>query len=174
MSSLLSMEWPLLTILTTNGSKTKNFQKEHKHVFFGRFFFFRQNWAKLQSVSLSLYEPKVRNTLGDTLLQHVRMTNHWLATGQATSCVTRCNNKPLYVLENFSENLCLGNRILSLNKSNWFEFVWLVAGTKFCCGDKGFHKIPQYTQRNLSLQCVAAMCWCNLSPSVFVLKDYHW
>lgn len=160
MSSLLSMEWPLLTILTTNGSKTKNFQKEHKHVFFGQFFFFEtkwQNWAKLQSFSLSLYEPKVWNTLVDTLLQHVTMTNHWLCTSQATSCVTRCNNKPLYVLGNFCENLYLGNRILSLNKSLliWICVTSLVVGKKFCCRDNGFHK---FSSRHKEI------CHCNVLP----------
>ena len=67
-------------------------------------FFFEtkwQKWAKLQSFSLSLYEPKVWNTLGDTLLQHVTMTNHWLCTGQATSCVTRYKQQTSMCTEEF-------------------------------------------------------------------------
>lgn len=136
------------------------------------FFFFEtkwQNWAKLQSFSLSFYEPKVWNTLGDTLLQHVTMTNHWLCTGQATSCVTCCNNKPWYVLGNFCENLYLGNRILSLNK---LLLIWICVTY---CRDKillrrqGFSQnSPAHTKKFVIwLQSVAAMCWCNLSPSVF-------
>lgn len=170
MSSLLSTEWPLLTILTINGSKTKNSQKEHKHVFFGHVFL-RQNDSTGQNCSrtfsLSLYEPKVQNTLGDTLLQHVTMTNHWLCRGQAASCVTRCNNKP--ALGNFCENRYLSNRILSLNKS---LLIWVCVT---CCRDKillrrqGFSQnSPVHTKKFVIwLQCVAATCWCNLSPSVF-------
>lgn len=144
MSSLLPMEWPaLLTILTASGSKTKNFQKDHKRVLFGHFFFFEtkfQNWAKLQSFSLSLYEPKVWNTLGDTLLQHVTMTNHWLCTGQATSCVTRCNNKPLYMhWRVFVKIFVWAKEFCHWKNHVWFEFVWLVPATNFCCADKGFH-----------------------------------
>ena len=93
-------------------------------------FFFEtkwQQWAKLQSFSLSLYEPKVWNTLGNTLLQHVTVTNHWLCTGQATSCVTCYNNKPLCALKNFCENLCLGNGVLSLKK---LLLIWIYVT---CC-----------------------------------------
>ena len=130
------------------------------------FFFFEtkfQNWAKLQSFSLSLYEPKVWNTLGDTLLQHVTMTNHWLCTGQATSCVTRCNNKPLYMhWRVFVKIFVLAREFCHWKNHIWFEFVWLVAATKFCCADKSCHKILQYTQRNLSLRCVAAIMLVQL------------
>ena len=136
------------------------------------FFFFEtkwQNWAKLQSFSLSFYEPKVWNTLGDTLLQHVTMTNHWLCTGQATSCVTCCNNKPLYVLGNFCENLYLGNRILSLNKSLLIWICVTYCRDKILLRRQGFSQnSPVHTKKFVIwLQSVAAMCWCNLSPSVF-------
>ena len=131
--------------------KNENFQKGNKHVLFAHFFFFFetkwQNWAKLQSFSLSFYEPKVWNTLGDTLLQHVTMTNHCLCTGQATSCVTCCNNKLLYVLGNFLKIFISATEFCHWTNRFWFEFVWLIAGTKFSCGDKGFHKILPYTQR---------------------------
>ena len=136
------------------------------------FFFFEtkwQNWAKLQSFSLSFYEPKVWNTLGDTLLQHVTMTNHWLCTVQATSCVTCCNNKPLYVLGNFCENLYLGNRILSLNKSLLIWICVTYCRDKILLRRQGFSQnSPVHTKKFVIwLQSVAAMCWCNLSPSVF-------
>ena len=136
------------------------------------FFFFEtkwQNWAKLQSFSLSFYEPKVWNTLGDTLLQHVTMTNHWLCTGQATSCVTCCNNKPLYVLGNFCENLYLGNRIFSLNKSLLIWICVTYCRDKILLRRQGFSQnSPVHTKEFVIwLQSVAAMCWCNLSPSVF-------
>ena len=150
MSSLLSTEWPLLTILTTSGSKMKTFKRITNMCCLLIFFFFEtkwQNWAKLQSFSFSFYEPKVWNTLGDTLLQHVTMTNHCLCTGQATSCVTCCNNKLLYVLGNFCENLYLGNRILSLNKSLLIWICVTYCRDKISRGDKGFHKILPYTQR---------------------------
>ena len=161
MSSLLSTEWPLLTILTTSGSKMKTFKRVTNMCCLLIFFFFFetkwQNWAKLQSFSLSFYEPKVWNTLGDTLLQwntlgdtllqHVTMTNHCLCTGQATSCVTCCNNKLLYVLGNFLKIFISATEFCHWTNRFWFEFVWLIAGTKFSCGDKGFHKILPYTQR---------------------------
>ena len=121
-------------------------------------FFFEtkwQNWAKLQSFSLSLYEPKVWNTLVDTLLQHVTMTNHWLCTSQATSCVTRCNNKPLYVLGNFCENLYLGNRILSLNKS---LLIWICV-TSLVAGKNSFAETTVFTNSPVDTKkFVIAMC----------------
>lgn len=154
--------------------KNENFQKDHKHVLFALFFFFFfetkwQNWAKLQSFSLSFYEPKVWNTLGNTLLQHVTMTNHCLCTGQATSCVTCCNNKLLYVLGNFCENLYLGNRILSLNKSLLIWICVTYCRDKILLWRQGFSQnSPVHTKEFVIwLQSVAAMCWCNLSPSVF-------
>ena len=53
---------------------------------------------------------------------------------QITSCIP----------ENFSENLCLCNRILLSQQVVQIQsdliISRLVAATKFCCGDKDFHK----------------------------------
>ena len=68
--------------------------------------------------------------------------------------------------------------------SVWFDFLRLVAATKFCCGDKDFHKnSPVHTKGFVAATChltlllqlvawpvhmewsVAAKCCCNLSPS---------
>ena len=100
------------------------------------------------------------------------------------------------VQENFCENLCRCNRICRRNKSHRFSLIWFfatfVAATKFCCGDKDFHKnSPVHTKRFVAATCrltlllqlvarpvhtewsVAATCCSNLSPSVYrPLK--HW
>ena len=71
----------------------------------------------------------------------------------------------------------------SRTDSVWFDFLRLVAATKFCCGDKDFHKnSPVHTKRFVAATCrltlllqlvarpvhmewsVAATCCCNLSP----------
>ena len=50
---------------------------------------------------------------------------------------------------------------LSTN-SVWFDFVRLVAATKFCCGDKDFHRnSPVHTKR-----LVAAACRHNVLPQL--------
>ena len=49
----------------------------------------------------------------------------------------------------------------SRRNSVWFDFVRLVVATKFCFGDRDFHKN----------WLVAATCCCNLSPGVFRPKD---
>ena len=73
----------------------------------------------------------------------------------------------------------------SRTNSAWFDFLRLVAATKFCCGDKDFHKTSVHTKRFVAATCrrtvllqlvarpvhmewsVAATCCCNLSPSVY-------
>ena len=74
----------------------------------------------------------------------------------------------------------------SRTDSVWFDFLRLVAATKFCCGDKDFHKnSPAHTKRFVAATCrltlllqlvarpvhtewsVAATCCSNLSPSVY-------
>ena len=74
----------------------------------------------------------------------------------------------------------------SRTDSVWFDFLRLVAATKFCCGDKDFHKnSPVHTKGFVAATChltlllqlvawpvhmewsVAATCCCNLSPSVY-------
>ena len=98
------------------------------------------------------------------------------------------------VLENFCENLCRCNRICRRHKSHsplWFDFLQLVAATKFCCGDKDFHKNSSvHTKRFVAATCrltlllqlvawpvhiewsVAATCCSNLSPSVYRPLEY--
>ena len=74
----------------------------------------------------------------------------------------------------------------SRTDSVWFDFLRLVAATKFLCGDKDFHKdSPVHTERFVAATCrltvllqlvarsvhmewsVAATCCCNLSPSAY-------
>ena len=74
----------------------------------------------------------------------------------------------------------------SRTDSVWFDFLQLVAATKFCCGDKNFHKnSPVHTKRFVAATCrltlllqlvarpvhmewsVAATCCSKLSPSVY-------
>ena len=92
---------------------------------------------------------------------------------QVATCCNNTSQRQIAscVLEKLGENLCLCNGILSL----WqvaqilsdLIFLQQVAATKFCCRDRDFHKIFQYTWSNLSLRRVAATCCCNLSPSVY-------
>ena len=93
----------------------------------------------------------------------------------------------LFVLDNFYENLCLRNRILSqqhVTKNQIIQFVQLVGVIKFCCRDKDFHKnSPVHTKQFVTVMChckvllqlvtqpvhtewsVSTTCCCNLSPS---------
>ena len=62
------------------------------------------------------------------------------------------------VLENLGENFCPCNRILlpqqvsQMQSDLIFFFLRLVAATKFCCGDKDFHKNSYFTRSDLSLR----------------------
>ena len=98
------------------------------------------------------------NTLCDKLA-----TDYSVCTGRATSC-THMSLRQIAscVLETCCENLCLCDRILSLQ---------LVAKKKTLCdllrrqnsitATKIFTKGLQYTRSDLSLQKVAATCCCN-------------
>ena len=55
---------------------------------------------------------------------------------------------------------------ISHTNSNWFEFVRLIAATKFCCSDNDFHKINRVTQGELLRRLVPATCGSDLSPSM--------
>ena len=48
----------------------------------------------------------------------------------------------------------------------WFEFVRLIAGTKFSRRDNDFHQINRVTQSELLWRLVPATCHSDLSPSV--------
>ena len=119
---------------------------------------------------------KGRYTLGDKLQQHV--------------AATRCSDKSLRVhWRNLWKSLSLQQNFgaaTSRTDSVWFDFLQLVAATKFCCGDKDFHKnSPVHTKRFVAATCrltlllqlvarpvhmelhVAATFCCNLSPSVY-------
>ena len=86
-----------------------------------------------------------RYTLGDKLQQHVAATDHSICKGRATSCSNMSRRQiASCVVENFCENLCLRNRIFSLQ-----QVAKKFAATKFCCSDKDFHKILQYTRSDL-------------------------
>ena len=52
--------------------------------------------------------------------------------------------------------------------SNWFEFVRLIAATKFCPSDNDFHEINRVTQVDLLRRIVPATCRSDLSPNRLV------
>ena len=57
-------------------------------------------------------------------------------------------------------------RSCSRTNSNWFEFVQLIAATKFCRSDNDFHEINRVTRGELLRRLVCAICHSDLSPSV--------
>ena len=85
---------------------------------------------------------------GDMLLQqvarHVAATNRLVFTGEFWW-------KSLSTQQNFVA-------VTSWANSIWFDFVRLVAVTKFCCGDKDFRKNSRF---------VAVKCCCNVLASMF-------
>ena len=118
----------------------------------------------------------LKYTLGDKLQQHVAATDHSMWTDRATSCsntVRRhvaATNRSVCTGESLWKSLSPQRNFVaatSRKKSNQTESVRLVAATKFCCSDKHFLKILQYTRSDLSLRRVASPCWCNLSLSVY-------
>ena len=119
---------------------------------------------------------KGRYTLDDKLQRHV--------------AVTYCSDKSLRVYWRIFVKIFVAATefvaTTSRADSVWFDFLRLVAVTKFCCGDKDFHKnSPVHTKRFVAATCrltlllqlvarpvhmewlVAATCCCNLSPSVY-------
>lgn len=172
MSSLLSTEWPPLTILTTSGSKMKTFKRITNMCCLLMFFFFFetkwQNWAKLQSFSFSFYEPKVWNTLGDTLLQHVN---------DKSLVVYRSSNKLCDMLQQ-QTFICTGEFLWkSLSRQQNFVIEQIASDLNLCDLLQGQNSLVEtrvftkfsrtHKEFVIWLQSVAAMCWCNLSPSVF-------
>ena len=90
---------------------------------------------------------------GDTLQGHVAGTNHFV-----------CTREFLWKSLSVQWNVVA---VTSHTNSVWFDFLRHVAATKFCWGDKDFHKILQYAQTDLSLRWVPTTCCYNLSPSVY-------
>ena len=127
-------------------------------------------------MAVQKFERKGRYTLGDKLQQHVAATDHSMCTDRATSC----SNTVRRHVAATNHSVCTGESLwkslspqrnfvaaTSHKKTNQTESVRLVAATKFCCSDKHFLKILQYTRSDLSLRRVASPCCCNLSPSVY-------
>ena len=103
---------------------------------------------------------KGRYTLGDKLQQHVAATYYSMCTGRATSCSNKVRRQiASCVLENFSKNLCLRNKILSLqqvaknqirlNLCDLLRRQNSVAATKIFRNFSSTHE---------------AICRCNVSP----------
>ena len=112
---------------------------------------------------------KGRYTPGDKLQQHVAVTDHPMCTGRVTSCsnkVRRTSQRQIAscVLENFCENLCLRDRILSLQqvaknqiRLNLCDLLWRqnsVAATKIFTKFSTTHEL--ICRCNVSSQHVAA------------------
>ena len=66
------------------------------------------------------------------------------------------------------DNAAFSNFVAAISRtnSNWFEFVRLIATTKFCRSDNDFHEINRVTLGDLLWRLVSAMCHSDLSPSV--------
>ena len=120
--------------------------------------------------------PKGRYTLDDKLQQHV--------------AATRCSDKSLREYWRIFVKIFVAATefvaATSRTDSVWFDFLRLVAATKFCGGDKDFRKnSPVHTKRFVAATCrltlllqlvarpvhtewsVATTCCSNLSPSVY-------
>ena len=118
---------------------------------------------------------KGRYTLDDKLQRHV--------------AATYCSDKSLRVYWRIFVKIFVAATefvaTTSRADSVWFDFLRLVATTKFCCGDKDFHKnSPVHTKQFVAAMCrltlllqlvarpvhmewsVAATCCCNLSPGL--------
>ena len=165
MSSLLSTEWPLLTILTTSVSKMKTFKRVTNMCCLLIFFFFFetkwQNWAKLQSFSLSFYEPKVWNTLGlGRSLFVYRSSNKLCDMLQQQTFI--CTREFLWKSLSRQQNFVIEQIASDLNLCDLLQGQNSLAETRVFTKFSRTHK-----EFVIWLQSVAAMCWCNLSPSVF-------
>ena len=59
-----------------------------------------------------------------------------------------------------SDNAAFANFVAEVSRtnSNWFEFVRLIAATKFCRSENDFHKINRVTQGELLRRLVPATC----------------
>ena len=66
------------------------------------------------------------------------------------------------------DNAAFANFVAAISRtnSNWFEFVRLIAATKFCRSDNDFHGINRVTQGELLRRLVPATCRSDLSLSV--------
>ena len=66
------------------------------------------------------------------------------------------------------DNATFANFVAAISRtnSNWFEFVRLIAATKFCRSDNDFNEINRVTQGDLLRRLVPATCRSDLSPSV--------
>ena len=66
------------------------------------------------------------------------------------------------------DNAAFANFVAAISRvnSNWFEFVRLIAATKFCRRDNDFPEINRVTQGDLLRRLVPATCRSDLSPSV--------
>ena len=81
----------------------------------------------------------------------------------APTCLDDTSQRQIasYVLENFCENLCLCNRILSQRHVAKNQIR-----QNLCDLSRRQTSVAE-TRRDLSLRCVAATCCCNLSPSAY-------
>ena len=86
--------------------------------------------------------------------------SHWficiLSLRLVAEVCTRCDNAA------FANFVAATSR----TNSNWFEFVRLIAATKFCRSDNDFHEINRVTQGDLLRRLVPATYRSDLSPSV--------
>ena len=106
---------------------------------------------------------KGRYTLGDKLLQHVAATDHSMCTGRATSGSNKVRRQiASCVPEKFCENLCLRNRILSLQQVAKNQIRMNLCDL---LRRQILLQRQRFSQKFSSTQ--EAICRCNLSPSVY-------
>ena len=81
---------------------------------------------------------------------------------------TCCRSDLLPEVYTRCDNAAFANFVAAISRtnSNWFEFVRLIAATKFCRSDNDFHEINRVTQGDLLRRLVPATCRSDLSPSV--------
>ena len=137
-------------------------------------------WCKFTSFlhKLQLYLPHFQDTRGVMSLQHVLVTYHSVCRGQEISCLNKWHdscvtNCFVWSGEFLWKSLSQQQNFTATNRTNsvWFDFVRLVAATKFCWGDKDFHKNSPVQTKKI----VSAMCWSNvlLQLVCFNIKSTH-
>ena len=88
-----------------------------------------------------------RDALSDILQRHVVAINHSLYTGRE-----RARTNLFVFTEEFQWKLLPSEHnffaATSCTNSVWFDFVWPVRATKWCCADQDFHENSQSVHTN--------------------------
>ena len=79
-----------------------------------------------------------------------------------------CRGDLLPEVDTRYDNATFANFVTAISRTNpnWFEFVQLIAATKFCRSDNNFHKINRAIRGELLRRLVPVTYRSDLSPSV--------